>query len=99
MLGRIGQALSLLVVLSAPVTAHEWYPDECCHERDCYHVSSSTEVLETAQGFYVVPSGELIRYDDPRVRYGWVEEGFHRCTAHMRPNSPTICLFPPNRGF
>lgn len=35
MLSRTASALAFWWLLNAEVSAHNWYPPDCCHNRDC----------------------------------------------------------------
>src|SRR5215831_21297535 len=94
----LGMALSL--GLQSPVIAHEWYPMECCHGRDCAPVESvetlapastnglATLVVTTKFGTAVVPA------DFPRR-----ESKDNRMHACMRQGATgrihLLCFFVP----
>ena len=61
-------AMALSLAIQSPAIAHEWYPMECCHGRDCAPVESvetlapasrnalATLVVTTKYGTAVVPA-------------------------------------------
>lgn len=84
--------LSLLVLSSAAFAhqaAADWeYPYQCCSGDDCREVPA-TSVTEDRNG-YRVPSGELLRFNDRRLRPS--PDGlFHWCAI----GATTRCLFVP----
>ena len=91
-----------LVLAAEAAWAHDaptgWtYPFECCAGYDCRMVQLPQRVRETSRG-YVVPSGELIVYDDVRIKKSPDGE-FHWCTVAGAEDAMTICLFVPPRDF
>lgn len=86
--------VAMMLFFAANAGAHSWYPDDCCHGRDCYHAPPG-EVEWTPAGWHVIPTGEIIAVDDKRIRVGPESGGIHRCTHYGQPLSPTICLFIP----
>lgn len=63
---RIGAAL-LLAVFTAPAAAHSWYDGNCCNEQDCRQTTLG-EVERRADGWFVVPTNQLIPFADSRIR-------------------------------
>lgn len=96
--------LTIIVYLLVFVTmsmAHQaptgWaYPYSCCHDKDCRQVSDLS-VKETPEG-YVVASGEVIPYNDKRIKHS-PDGYFHWCTVLGKEDSRTICLFVPPRAY
>jgi hypothetical protein len=87
----------LAVALAGPVQAHDFYPRECCSNRDCVPIEIE-DVDITEGGFFIKASGETIPYADPRIRQTPPEGGahYHRCAHYGDMKEPTICLFIPN---
>lgn len=93
-------AMALALGLQFPAIAHEWYPTECCHGRDCAPVESvetlapastnglATLVITTKYGTAVVPP------DFPRR-----ESKDNRMHACMRQGATgrihLLCFFVP----
>lgn len=96
--------VTIAAVISVSMTAagaHEapagWnYDSSCCSNFDCRQVSDGT-VKETAEG-YQLPTGEVISYDDARIKPS-KDEFFHWCTVAGANDSRTICLYVPPRSF
>ncbi|MBP2238814.1 hypothetical protein J2Z31_005355 [Sinorhizobium kostiense] len=93
--------LGLLVHLSfhVKVDAHSapsgwYYPYQCCSDRDCQPVHD-TAVVEGPEGYIVEETGEIIGYQDPRVKPSPDGE-FHLCLG--TGNFLTRCLFVPPRA-
>ncbi|MFB2553354.1 hypothetical protein [Ensifer soli] len=98
-LGKILAALWLFLMPAA--FAHDapagWsYPLSCCSGYDCRPVRGAS-VKEGADG-YTVPSGEIVRYRDARVRDSPDGE-FHWCTIGGKDDGRTICIFVPPRAY
>lgn len=90
---------SLLVAAHAHEAPKGWaYPLSCCSNFDCREMKE-VEVRETAQGYLIVPTGEVVPYGDKRIRIS-PDGKFHWC-AHQAglDAGRTICLFVPPRGF
>ena|SRR5262245_39241278 len=93
-------AMTLSLASQSPAIAHDWYPMECCHERDCAPVESvetlapastnalATLVVTTKYGTAVVPA------DFPRR-----ESKDNRMHACMRQGATgrihLLCFFVP----
>jgi hypothetical protein len=93
-------AMALSLAIQSPVFAHEWYPMECCHGRDCAPVESvetlapastnglATLVVTTKYGTAIVPP------DFPRR-----ESKDNRMHACMRQGATgrihLLCFFVP----
>lgn len=82
----------LMSVVASPVFAHSWYDPACCSDRDCRPVASG-EVLLQANGWHVIPTGELILFDDPRIRQSR-DPLMHICTT-VAGTIVTRCLYVP----
>lgn len=93
-------AIALSLAIHPPAVAHEWYPMECCHGRDCAPVESvealapastnglATLVVTTQYGTAIVPA------DFPRR-----ESKDNRMHACMRQGATgrihLLCFFVP----
>lgn len=78
------------------------YPWACCSNQDCERstaASRSGEIEEVADGFLITKTGEVVPYDDKRVKDS-PDGDFHWC-AHVQglDKNKTLCLFRPPRGF
>ncbi len=99
-LGATGLAL-ILSTCAHDADAHDapsgWtYPMACCSDFDCREVGDA-DVTEAADG-YRVPSGEILAYQDRRVRPS-PDGRFHWCSVAGSMTGKTICLFAPPRSF
>ncbi|WP_265518942.1 hypothetical protein [Nitratireductor luteus] len=73
------------------------YPYACCSDKDCREVAGAA-VRERPEGYVIQATGEVISYQDRRVRHS--PDGlFHICTVAGLETSRTICLFVPPRAF
>lgn len=102
-----GVAVILLIpfvipAMSSAAGAHQaatgWaYPQACCSDQDCREVPASM-VKESPEGYEIGPTGEVVDYDDRRVRMS--PDGiYHWCSIAGKDDSRTICLFVPPRLF
>ena len=70
--------------------AHEWYPPECCSDKDCYQITAA-DVRPTDDGYWlIVLTGEKVKSK------GYSPDGqYHRCSYGGVREAGTICLFVP----
>lgn len=94
-----GIAVALVMGTGAGAArAHDWYPYECCSNRDCYPVPASR--------VQVVPGGWII--DGIAVRHGEARPSpdgrFHICRHQdgkgdlIRPQGQPTCAWAPVEG-
>ena len=95
-------AAAILFVGAHDAPAHDaptgWsYPLSCCSNYDCRQATG--EVRETPNGFVIASTGEVVGYQDKRIRNSPDGE-FHWC-AHQSglDAGRTICLFIPPRAY
>jgi hypothetical protein len=69
-------ALSFLALLSTSASAHSWYPENCCNNRDCELIPLEA-VTETLNGWHV-------EYDSPI--HGRVSVNVPRDSHRVKPN-------------
>ena len=93
-----------LILLISVASAHQaptgWaYPWTCCSNNDCRVVNesdSTVKVAETPEGYRISTTGEVIPYNDKRVKDS--PDGlFHWCSRQGKDDTPTICLYVPPR--
>jgi len=73
------------------------YGYECCSLADCREVSSDA-IGEEPNGYVIKATGEVIPYGDRKIKKS-KDERFHWCSRGGKPDTPTICLYVPNKGF
>ena len=73
------------------------YPYSCCTNHDCRPVAIKS-VSEKPQGYVINVTGEVVPYQDTRVRNS-PDGDFHWCSVAGKDNTRTICLFVPPRAF
>ena len=61
-----GYGLIFWVILTSPAMPHEWYPNDCCSGQDCFPQPGG--VTATQGGWRIESSGEVVPYDDLRIR-------------------------------
>ena len=102
---RLLSSLLLLGILelTGRASAHEaptgWkYPWSCCSSMDCQEVQSSA-VLEKPEGYVIQFTGEVVGYQDKRVKDS--PDGEYHWCAHQAgiDAGHTICLFVPPKSF
>ncbi len=99
-------ALSWALILATGARAHEargWtYPFACCSGYDCRPVNgageSNVRVLERPGGYVISTTGEVLAYNDKRIRHS-PDSDFHWCSVAGANDGRTICLFVPPRSF
>jgi hypothetical protein len=93
---------------AVPATAHDaqatreqpngWsYPFYCCAGYDCRAVPQ-TAISERPEGFVIKGTGEVVSYQDTRLKYSPDGE-YHWCSIAGADNTRTICLFVPPRSY
>lgn len=96
----IASIVFVLVVLSQgvhPAGAHEWFPQTCCHDQDCYEALPG-EVSVVPGGYRVQPDNIVIPFNDYKIYHDNPTPTFFICrTGKLVTNSPK-CLFPPQPG-
>ncbi len=95
-------ALAALLATGRLAPAHDaptgWsYPFSCCSNFDCREVDPQS-IAERPEGYVIGSTGEVIRYGDVRLKDS-PDGAFHWCSVAGAPDSRTICLFVPPRGF
>lgn len=74
------------------------YDYSCCSAMDCRQIDP-VAVSETAQGYTIKLTGEVIPYGDKRIKRS-KDEFFHQCTIGGDPKAKhSICLYAPDKGF
>jgi hypothetical protein len=73
------------------------YPFACCSGYDCREVASKA-IAERPEGYVIQGTGEVVSYNDKRVRKSPDGE-FHWCSVKGADDTRTICLFVPPRSF
>lgn len=88
-----------LIYAISPARSHEFYDPICCSDKDCGPVKA-TDFRPVPGGWMWVPTGEIIPYNDSRVRES-PDGQFHRC-AHKGPNDNdtkySYCIYIPPMG-
>lgn len=49
-----------------PASAHSWFPQDCCHDQDCYEALPG-EVSVVPGGYKVQPDDIIIPFNDYKV--------------------------------
>lgn len=78
--------MKVLLLTTALVLAHEWYPRSCCGDNDCHPVDCD-ELAEQEGGAWVyLPTGNLFSRDKVRVSE---DRHCHVCIN----NTNSMCAF------
>lgn len=75
----------LALLLMTPATAHDWYPTECCNNRDCKPVDCDT-LIERPDGSVIDADGRIYSNKDVKVSK---DLECHTCVAYGKP----LCVF------
>lgn len=86
-------AVGFVLAPAGAAQAHSWYDGSCCDEGDCRQTTLG-EVERHDDGWYVVPTKELIPFDDDRIRRS-LDPLIHRC---IMPGGKSRCLYVPEMG-
>lgn len=76
--------------------AHEWFPQDCCHEQDCYKTKLGDEITILEDGYWV--DSKLIPFSDPKIRLGNPTNDFFICRSGKVRQNTAKCIFPPGPG-
>jgi len=83
----------------APANGHDWYPKECCHDKDCAPVESMTRISPADGGnAYVVVTSKhgkaILRRNFPLRESK--DSRVHVCLSHYDTgDKEIICIFMP----
>lgn len=74
------------------------YSYACCSDKDCKPVAAG-EIRETPEGYLLIKTGELVGYQDPRVKES-PDGTFHVCqVAGDFEAGRILCIYAPPRSF
>lgn len=95
-------ALALVSLVTPPAFSHDapkgWtYPFACCSGYDCREVPKKA-ISERPQGYVIEGTGEVITYQDTRVKTSPDGE-YHWCSVDGADNTRTVCLFVPSKSY
>jgi hypothetical protein len=92
-------ALLMFVAVFDLAQAHDFYPRDCCPNRDCYPVGES-DLTPAAGGWRVEATGEVLPYTSTKVRQTPAEADapYHRCSSRGDRKATTYCIFVPGFG-
>ena len=91
---------AILAIWASAAQAHDWYPLSCCSDQDCF----PAELTATADGWRIESSGEVVPYDDPRIKQfpelapAEAREKPHACHIGGDTTARAICVFPMDFG-
>jgi hypothetical protein len=89
----IGAVIGVGIFWADIATSHSFYDLECCSDRDCGPVATD-EVMVTPSGYRIARNGEIIAFDDKRLRPS-PDGRFHICQVPGKPGSTLLCLYVP----
>lgn len=102
---RLLRPLLLLGALAGAARAHEWYPPNCCDDRDCYPMGQGEREPRpraTPQGWRL-HDGRVIAFIDARAS---PDGRFHVCRVGGKPTQPVVhptgekpCFYAPADAF
>lgn len=87
---------AILLLMSVPAQAHEWYEWSCCSGGDCREAREG-EIRQVPDGFEHVPSGQRLTYPHAGIRPS--RDGqFHVCIppdGRWAPGRKIKCIYVP----
>lgn len=90
--------LWFVVSVVSSVSAHEWYPAECCSDTDCAPIALNETPKEEGGGFTLI-DGRHVRYRDLRPS---PDGRWHLCENKWPADSvkdrKILCLYAPLGG-
>lgn len=96
--GWVVFCVAVLWVLSRTAHAHDWYPWECCSDKDC-EVLPLERVTVEPDGYHL-PNGAVVPHNkirySPDGRYHWCRYG--GTGGLIRPSGQQACLWVPGGG-
>lgn len=96
--GLLALIVAAFTSVSGGARAHDWYPLECCHDRDCWVAGSGgkeSAPVPMLQGWRL-GDGAIIPY--AKVRNS-PDGQFHVCRQGGTLSGGVICFFAPVQGF
>lgn len=98
--------------LAGSAFPHDWYPRECCDERDCEPMPEEF-VERRPEGYYIIPLDRVIPYEaantSPDGQFHWCrfrayESPIDRLRSATKRyseflNRSKICFFAPDAGM
>lgn len=108
----IGEALVIVLCIflaqwwsGRSAHSHDWYGEDCCSHEDC-RPAKVGEVVEEKGGFTITTLNRHLRYEDPRIRYGFeghIDGRYHVCEERTWAEGVgwswnPRCLYVPHRG-
>jgi hypothetical protein len=88
----LGRAFLILISTCIPLQAHEWYPWECCSDRDCHPMPPGRSVVEE-HGGYRLYDGRFVPYSKAKSS---PDGKYHVCEDNT---GRIICFFAPIGGY
>lgn len=74
------------------------YSYACCSDKDCRPVAAG-EIKETPEGYLLIKTGEVVGYQDKRVKES-PDGTFHVCqVAGDFEAGRILCIYAPGRSF
>lgn len=94
-------AFVAVVAYCSPATPHEWYDYLCCNKTDC-RPTQMGEVRRQDDGWFIVPTGEVIPFSgDSRLKQSQ-DPMMHRCLYKLAVGvhrvGDTRCLYVATPG-
>ena len=91
---RLCVLAAAVMLVNGPATAHSWYPEECCHNKDCHPVPCE-EIEKISDGWLWRDKATKQRYWFPHDRlHASHDEACHVCVSPQTTPSG-ICLYLP----
>lgn len=92
----IAFVVALVIVLSMPAQAHEWYDATCCDDKDCAPVTAPVKNVDG--GYYVEQFREVIPYRSRKIKKS-LDGDYHVCKLYSKVSGSWIRrLYVPPPG-
>lgn len=82
----------VLLLMTSVASAHDWYPRECCSDKDCAPIPTS-EIVVGNGGYTIKATGEFIAHKDSRIS---LDNQYHIC--RIGGVGRILCFFYPIGG-
>ena len=87
-------AAAVMLLFNGAATAHSWYPEECCHDKDCHPVACE-EIEKISDGWQWRDKATKQRHWFSHDRlHASHDDACHVCVSPLTTPSG-ICLYVP----
>lgn len=90
--------LFIMVIFSASVKSHEWYPEHCCNEKDCTDAKFVELNEDNSKLYFHTERFGVIEVPDWMMEHptGFSPDGkYHICIDTTTDSTQILCIFVP----